>query len=96
MGYEVIVRTKADDDIDHIFAWIAKDNPAAATEVVARIRERINRLTTEGLTHMGHAGAVAGTLEIVVRPYIIVYKVLEKRREIVILSIIHGAQGRSN
>lgn len=57
---KVIIRAKADDDIDHIFAWIAQDNPSAATDMVARIRERINRLATEELTYMGHAGSVAG------------------------------------
>ena len=90
----VIVRAKADDDIDRVFAWIAKDNPVAATDMVARIRERINRLATEGLAYIGHTGFVAGTLEVIVRPYIIVYKVFEKRDEIVILSIVHGAQNR--
>ena len=48
----VIVRAKADDDIDRVFAWIAKDNPVAATDMVARIRERINRLATEGLAYI--------------------------------------------
>jgi len=90
----VIIRAKADDDIDHVFAWIAKDNPSAATDMVARIQERINQLATEGLAYIGHIGVVAGTLEIIVRPYIIVYKVFERRREIVILSIVHGAQNR--
>ncbi len=91
---KVIIRAKADDDIDHVFAWIAKDNLPAATDMVARIRERINRLATEGLAYIGHAGAVAGTLEIIEHPYIIVYKAFEKRGEIVILSIVHGAQNR--
>lgn len=90
----VIVRAKAEDDIDHIFAWIAKDNPAAATDVVVHIRARINRLATPALSHMGHPGVVPGTLEIIVRPYIIVYKVFKRRREIVILSIVHGARER--
>src|SRR3989344_1810861 len=54
----------------------------------------VNRLETDGLAHMGHAGTVAGTLELVIYPYIIVYKVREKRREILIVSIVHGARNR--
>lgn len=91
---KVIVRAKAEDDIDNIFAWIARDNPPAAIDMVVRIRERINRLTTDSLAHMGHHGFVDGTLEIVEYPYIIVYKVHEKRHEIAIISVVHGAQNR--
>lgn len=91
---KVIIRAKAEDDIDRIFAWIAKDNPTAATKMVVHVCERINRLKTDSLAHIGHRGTVAGTLEIVVYPYIIVYKVNEKRREIVIISVVHGARNR--
>jgi len=91
---KVIVRAKAKDDIDNVFAWIAKDNPAAAIQMVVRVHERINRLKTDSLAHMGHAGTVAGTLELVVHPYIIVYTVHEKSRRIVVLSIVHGARNR--
>lgn len=89
---KVIVRAKAEDDIDHIFAWIARDNISAATDMVVHIRARINRLATPALSHMGHPGHVKGTLEIIVRPYIIVYKIFERRREIVVLSVVHGAR----
>ena len=91
---KVIVRAKAKDDIDDLFAWIAKDNPTAAIKMVVNIYAHINRLETDGLAHMGHAGTVAGTLELVIYPYIIVYKVREKRREILIVSIVHGARNR--
>jgi plasmid stabilization system protein ParE len=37
---------------------------------------------------------VEGTRELVEYPYIIVYKVDEAHREIVILSIVHGARDR--
>jgi len=91
---KVIVRAKAKDDIDNVFAWIAKDNPAAAIKMVVHVRERVNLLETDGLAYMGHRGTVAGTFELVVYPYIIVYKVREKRKEILIVSIVHGARNR--
>ena len=44
----------------------------------------------------GHTGRVAGTYEWVVRglPYIIVYQVRDDGREVVVLSIVHGARDR--
>jgi plasmid stabilization system protein ParE len=33
---KIIVREKADADLDAIFAWIAKDNPAAAVAMIRR------------------------------------------------------------
>ena len=33
----IVVRAKADRDLDEIFAWIAKDNPKAAVETIQRI-----------------------------------------------------------
>ncbi len=91
---KVIVRESAEDDLDHIFVWIAKDNPRAAAGMVSRIRERINRLELDPLAHMGRPGLIEGTRELVEYPYIIVYKVFDERREIVVLSIVHGAQDR--
>jgi toxin ParE1/3/4 len=84
----------AREDIERMFAWIAQDNPSAALEMVSRIESAIYRLAVPELSHMGHAGTVAGTLELVVHPYIIVYKVNGKRREIAIISIVHGARDR--
>jgi hypothetical protein len=49
---KIVVRAKADEDLDGIFAWIAKDSPRAAVDVIRRIRNRIGRLATPGLEHM--------------------------------------------
>ena len=84
----------ASEELDRIFAWIAKDSPRAAYDLIARIEAKVMRLETLELTHMGRPGLVAGTRELLEWPYIIVYKVYEERDEIVILSIVHGAQDR--
>jgi plasmid stabilization system protein ParE len=60
---KIIVREKADADLDEIFAWIAKDNPAAAVAMIRRIRQRIGRLATPGLENMGRPGLDVGTRE---------------------------------
>jgi plasmid stabilization system protein ParE len=91
---KVIVRAKAEDDLDGIFQWIAKDNPGAATAMVSRIRDRINALEIGSLAHMGRFGFIEGTLELIEYPYLIIYRVDDARREVAVLSIVHGAQDR--
>jgi toxin ParE1/3/4 len=81
-------------DLDDIFAWISQDNEAAAYAMIARIEARIALLATPGLEHMGRPGLDEGTRELIEYPYIIVYEVFEGQAEIVVWSIIHGAQDR--
>lgn len=85
---------RAQDDLDRLFAWIANDNPRAAREMAARIEARVRLLAIPGFSQMGRPGLVAGTRELVESPYIMVYKVRELEREIVIVAIAHGAQDR--
>ena len=54
----------ARDEVDHIFAWIAKDSPRAASEMIGRIEAKVMRLGTPELTHMGRPGLVEGTREL--------------------------------
>jgi addiction module RelE/StbE family toxin len=91
---KIIIRAKADEDLDGIFAWIARDNPRAATEMIRRIRARIGLLVETGFPDMGRIGRDPGTRELVVGPYIIVYEVHRERDELVVLAIFHGAQDR--
>jgi toxin ParE1/3/4 len=81
-------------DLDDIFAWISKDNVSAAYKMIARIETRIGLLATPGLELMGRPGLDEGTRELIEYPYIIVYEVFEGRAEIVVWSIVHGAQDR--
>jgi plasmid stabilization system protein ParE len=84
----------ARDELDRVYDWIAKDNPRAAAEVIARIEAKVMRLASLELMHMGRPGLVEGTRELIEWPYIIVYKVYEERSEIVVVSVVHGAQDR--
>ena len=90
----VIVRERAEDDLDEIFRWIAEDNPRAAAAMVARIRDRIALLELDALARMGRRGFVEGTFELVEYPYLIIYRVDDVRREVTILSVMHGARDR--
>jgi toxin ParE1/3/4 len=91
---KVILRDSALDDMEQIYAWISKDNPPLAAEMVARIRDRISLLEIDALAHMGRPGLVAGTRELIEYPYIIVYRVTDQRHEVEVLAIFHGAQDR--
>ena len=69
----VIIGAEALAHLDGIFDWIAKDDPAAATRVVGRIFDDLERLSE--FPHIGHVGREEGTFEWVVPglPYIIIY-----------------------
>jgi toxin ParE1/3/4 len=67
---KVIIHESAEDDLDRILEWIAKDNRSAAARIVAKIRDRINLLEIDSLAKMGRPGFVAATRELIEYPYI--------------------------
>lgn len=81
-------------DLEGIFSWIAKDNPAAARAVVDRLFNSTELLAS--FPRIGRQGLVPGTREWVVPrlPYIVVYEVDESREEVVVIAVFHGAQDR--
>jgi addiction module RelE/StbE family toxin len=91
---KVVFDDEALDDLRLIFAYIAKDNPIVAREVVARIFDLVESLETPELKAIGRPGLDVGTRELISYPYILVYKIHESRGEIVVISIVHGAQDR--
>ena len=80
--------------ISAIHAFIDHRNPAAATRVVARLRQAADDL--DNFPEKGRPGAVGGTRECVVKglPYIIVYEITPEADELAILGVYHGAQLR--
>jgi toxin ParE1/3/4 len=91
---KLIFDENALDDLQGIFAWIAKDDVAAATKVVREIFEKTERLLIPELTRMGRPGREAGTHELIDGPYVIVYEVHERRGEVVVLAVVHGRRDR--
>jgi addiction module RelE/StbE family toxin len=87
---EIIWRVTALNDLESIRKFIANDNPRAATRVHAAIRAAVDPLAD--LPHVGRAGRVDGTRELVVGslPYIVVYRVAEDR--VRILAVIHTSR----
>jgi toxin ParE1/3/4 len=91
---KIVYREAVEADLADIFAWIAKDDVAAARGVVRRIIENIERLGR--LPGMGHAGGEPGTLEWVVPrlPYIVVYTVDVETDVLEVIAVFHTRRDR--
>lgn len=91
---KLVFDEKALVDLEGIYNWIAKDNPAAAKAVVERLFASTEHLAT--FPQMGHAGRDEGTHEWVVPrlPYIVVYEIHADRGEVIVVAVVHGAQDR--
>ncbi len=79
-------------DIEAIYEYIAREDPAAAKRILQRIEESIGRLLIIPMS--GRPGVVKGTRLLAVPglPYIVVHRV---RGEVVdILAVLHTARRR--
>ena len=81
---------QAKADLEEIFTYIARDNPAAARRVITAIRRDIVLLATN--PGMGRPGRIDGTRELVISrlPYIAAYRAGD--RFIDVLAVIHTAR----
>jgi toxin ParE1/3/4 len=87
--------SRARGHLDHIHGYIAERNPAAARQVMERIRATAELLRE--FPKLGHQGLVPGTREIVVvgLPYVIVHRIAPDFGDVMdILGIYHAAQDR--
>ncbi|MEJ0077085.1 MAG: type II toxin-antitoxin system RelE/ParE family toxin [Alphaproteobacteria bacterium] len=77
-------------NIDRIFHFIVRENPAAAVRVVARIEGLIGQLAD--VPEMGEAEEMAGIRRLVAMPfpYLIFYEVAAD--EVIVHHIRHGAR----
>ena len=78
------------EDLKHLRAYSARENPFAAADVSERILEAVERLRQ--LPSMGRPGRVPSTRELVVpgTPLIIPYTVTDRGVEVV--AVLHGAR----
>ena len=53
---KVVIRQRANDDLDNIFDWISRDNPEAAADTIKLVREDVHRLAIPGMHEMGRPG----------------------------------------
>ena len=70
--------------------YLEAENPKAAWDIVDRIMSAVERL--ERFPHMGRAGRVAGSRELVVTgtPFLVAYRL--KGESIQVLAVLHAAR----
>ncbi len=78
------------EDLKHLRAYIARDNPRAAAEIAKTVLEAVERLRR--FPSMGRPGRVPDTRELVVpgTPLVIPYTVTERGVEII--AVLRGAR----
>ena len=90
---EVVWSLDALLDIDAAYRFIAERNPLAAQHMVDRLTAAGDSLAT--FPNRGRPSSLEGYRELVaVRPYVIVYRVMEDR--VRIIRVWHGAQRRDS
>ncbi|HEY0222912.1 MAG TPA: type II toxin-antitoxin system RelE/ParE family toxin [Pseudolabrys sp.] len=87
----IVWSPQAIDDLASLHAYIAEHDTAAAQRTLLRIVRDIEQLLA-GNPDMGRPGRVAGTRELVIArtPYIVPYRIRDKRLQI--LRVYHGAR----
>ena len=87
---QIIWSRRANRDLDHIYTYIAKDNPNAAIDILDVILDAVENLSE--YPKIGRLGRTNATRELVVpgTPYIVVY--IEIGSNIELAAILHGAR----
>ena len=77
-------------DLERIHAFIARDDPGRAHEILAQVRVTINRLAVSPA--LGRPGKKAGTRELIAPhlPYKVPYRV--RGEKVLILRVLHTRQ----
>ena len=88
---KIIWRPMANADREHIFDYIAQDNPRAALALDEDFSAKVAMAAQRPALYK--PGRVPGTREIVVRPnYILVYRIEDEGGTLVVLRVLHAAQ----
>ena len=75
-------------DLESLHEYMAEDNPPAAAATVERILSGIEALSRH--PDMGHKGRVPDTRELIISPYIVLYRT--KATALDLFAIIHSAR----
>jgi len=94
-AYRVIIMPRASRDLDQIHARIAKDAPLNADAMVKRILDAMEPLKTfpSRMVVIAQKGGLREPVRSVpVWPYIIYFRLVERRKLVEILHVRHGAR----
>jgi toxin ParE1/3/4 len=86
----VVWSARAIANLTHLRLYISRESPTAAARMATRILASVDLLAE--WPHIGRPGRVAGTRELVIpdTPYVIPYRVHEKRLELI--AVLHERQ----
>lgn len=95
MRRKIVLSEYAYYDLDNMFAYISEDNKQVAEKMYTRIYEGIKKLSEfpevgSVIPEEDIPGAQRGYRRIIIKPYLVFYRVLEEH--IVIARILHGRQ----
>ena len=94
MAFQVRVTEIANDDLAALVRFIARDNPPAAERFGSALIEKLKMLREQPLLgRIVPERADPNLREIIHRPYRVVYRVNEQRKEVEVLRFWHGARG---
>lgn len=79
---------RAEEDLEALFTYVARDSIAIAESEVKRVTDSVMDLAKHPA--MGRPGRVAGTRELVVKLYIIAYRVKAETTQI--LRVLHSVR----
>ena len=95
--YRILFSKRAGSDLKAIFERIARDSPQNAANFVARVLDTIATLKLfphRAIVQAQHPDLKHPVRSLSVRPYIVVFRVVEKHRIVRILQVRHGARRR--
>jgi plasmid stabilization system protein ParE len=94
-AFRLIVTPRAASDLEHIYDWIARDSTDRARSMVQRIMDALEPLKEfPHRTVVGHQNPRLRypARSLVVRPYVIYFRVLEDKKVVRVLHVRHGAR----
>jgi len=92
MEWKVVFAPRALDDLAGVVRYIAQNNPEAAERIGQNLIDRaliLQKFPWLGAPYKRRAG----TRELLSKPYLIFYRVVEEERRIDILRYWHGSRG---
>ena len=93
MEYEVIISRGALRDIEHIRSYIARDNPKRAQTFCQLLLDQSRRLCRNPYQGTQLKNSEDGRY-LVVKSYLLVYRVMERDRTVRVLRYWHGSRNR--
>lgn len=93
--YRVILLAEAFDDIDRIVEYIKRDSPQNAAAVLDRLwkaAQSLSILPHRCKIHRSSKDATRIIRSMVVWPFIVYYRVLDRHRTVEVLTIRHGSR----